>query len=75
MGLIPGLALWVKDLGCCELWCRLQLDLVWLWLWLWLRPAAAALIQSLAWELPYGESVALKKQKKKVGFIGTGLER
>ena len=29
-------------------------DLAWLWLWLWLwcRPAAAALIQPLAWEPP-----------------------
>ena len=21
-GLIPGLAQWIKDLRCCELWCR-----------------------------------------------------
>ena len=24
VGLIPGLAQWVKDLVCCELWCKLQ---------------------------------------------------
>ena len=24
-GLIPGLAQWVKDSRCCELWCRLQM--------------------------------------------------
>ena len=24
VGLIPGLAHWVKDLACCELWCRSQ---------------------------------------------------
>ena len=26
-GSIPGLAQWVKDLACCELWCRLQMRL------------------------------------------------
>ena len=25
VGSIPGLSLWVKDLGCCELWCRSQM--------------------------------------------------
>ena len=38
-------------------------------LWLWCRWAAAALIQPLAWELPYATSAALKrfflKKKKK----------
>ena len=34
-------------------------------LWLWCRPAAAAQIQSLAWELPYAVGAALKKKKKK----------
>ena len=29
-------------------------------LWLWCRLAAAALIQPLAWELPYAMSAALK---------------
>ena len=38
MGLIPGLAQWVKDLAL---------------LWLWCRPAAAAPIQPPAWEPPY----------------------
>ena len=32
-------------------------------LWLWRRPAAAALIQPLAWEPPYAMGVALKKDK------------
>ena len=32
---------------------------------LWPRPAAAALNQPLAWELPYALSVALKRKKKK----------
>ena len=47
--LIPGLAQWVKDLA---------------WLWLWRRLAAAALIQPLAWVLPYASGVALKRQKQ-----------
>ena len=34
-------------------------------LWLWRRPAAAALIQPLARELPYAAGVALKRKKKK----------
>ena len=43
---------------------RCSSDLVWLWLWLWLTLTAAALIQPLAWELPYATGVALKKKKK-----------
>ena len=31
-------------------------------LWLWCRPGAAALIQPLAWELPYASDAALKKK-------------
>ena len=31
-------------------------------LWLWCRPAAAALIQPLAWKLPYARGEALKKK-------------
>ena len=34
-------------------------------LWLWCRPAAAALIQPLAWEPPCAAGVALKRQKTK----------
>ena len=34
-------------------------------LWLWHRPAAAALIQPLAWEPPYASDVALKTKPKK----------
>ena len=36
-------------------------------LWLWCRPAAVALIQPLAWELPYATGVALKEKKRKYG--------
>ena len=34
-------------------------------LWLWYRPAAAAPIQPLAWELPYASGAAPKEKKKK----------
>ena len=34
-------------------------------LWLWYRPAAAAPIRPLPWELPDAEGVAIKRQKKK----------
>ena len=33
-------------------------------LWLWCRPAAAALIGPLAWELPHAVGAALKRKKK-----------
>ena len=46
-GLIPGLAQWVKDLALP---------------WLWCRPAAAVLIQPIAWELPYAMGAALKRR-------------
>ena len=59
VGSIPGLALWVKDPVSCGIGCRCSLDLGWLW------PAAVALIQPLAWELPYAKGVALKSQRKK----------
>ena len=49
VGLIPGLAQWVKDLT---------------WLWLWYRLAAAAPILPLAWELPFAAGVTLKRQTK-----------
>ena len=43
-GSIPGLAQRVKDLHCRELW---------------YRPAAAAPIRPLAWELPYATGEAI----------------
>jgi len=51
VGLIPGLAQWVKDL-------MLQ--------WLWCRPAAIALIPPLAQELPYDASEAVKQKKEEI---------
>ena len=50
VGSIPGLAQWVKDQHCHELWYRL---------------AATAPIRPLTWEPPYGAGVALKRQKDK----------
>ena len=47
----------------CGIGHRCGLDLV--LLWLWHRPAAAALIRSLAWEPPYATGAALEKKKKK----------
>ena len=55
VGSIPGLAQWVKDLAL---------------LWLWRRPAATALIRSLAWEPPYAASAALKSKKKSIDMGG-----
>ena len=66
VGSIPGLTQWVKGSGVatsCGVGCRCSLDLV--LLQLWCRPAAAASIQPLAWEPPYAEGGALKRQKKK----------
>ena len=34
-------------------------------LWLWYRPAATALIQPIAWELPYAADAALIRKGKK----------
>ena len=47
----------------CVVGCRHGLDPA--LLWLWRRPAAAALIQPLAWEPPYATGEALKRQTKK----------
>ena len=49
---------------CCKLRCRLQLGSDPVLLWLWCRPAAAAPIWRLAWELPYATGGALKRKKK-----------
>ena len=59
VGLIPGLAQWDKDPAL---------------LWLWRRPAAVALIQPLAWELPHAVGLALKSKKiikMKSGSLGS----
>ena len=56
---------WVKDpaLPSCGVGHRRGSDSV--LLWLWCRPAAVALIQSLAQDLPHATGVALKEKEKK----------
>ena len=58
VGLIPGPVQWVNILPCrsCGIGRRPGSDLVLPWL-------CAALIQPLAWELPYAASAAVKKKK------------
>jgi len=66
-GLILGLTQWVKGSSIatsCGISHRCSSDPAWLWLWLWCRPAAAAPIRPLAWELPYASGVALKSKLK-----------
>ena len=66
VGLISGLAQWVKDPSValsCGVGHRCGSDPT--LLWLWHRPAAVALIRPLAWEHPYTASMALKRQKQK----------
>ena len=48
---------------CCGVGRRLGSDPT--LLWLWCRPAAVALIQPLAWEVPYAIGGGPRKQKKK----------
>ena len=68
-GLIFGLTQWVKDPALPQALVYIA-DAVQIWalLWLWGRLAAAALIQPLAWELPYVAGVVLKRKKKKKNF-------
>ena len=64
VGLIPGLAQWVKGSGgavSCGVGHRRSSDLA--LLWLGCRPAATALIQPLAWEPPYATGATLKRTK------------
>ena len=65
MGLIPGLAQWVKESSVavsCGVNCPHSLDLALLWLWHVL--AAIAMIQHLARERPYATGTAIKKVNK-----------
>ena len=65
VGSIPGLAQWVKDLVLLQ-----AVALVAHAAWIWrccgcgIGPAAAAPIQSLAWEQPYAAGAVLKMEKK-----------
>ena len=65
---LVSLRIWVWPLAlrirhCCKLWCRWRMwlvrsDVV----WLWRRLVAMALIQPLAWELPYSMGEARKRE-------------
>ena len=68
LALLSGLRMWC----CCELWCRSQTRLGSAIAVLWCRPAAVALIPSIAWEPPCASETALEKtksQKKKDNFL------
>ena len=43
-------------------------------LWLWHRLAVVALIQPLAWELPYATGAAVKKRERKI-FLKKKLKK
>ena len=69
---------WVRSLAslsglrisCCyELWCSCRRGLDPVLLWLWCRPAAIALIQPLAWELPHAASAAPPPPKKQDVYL------
>ena len=58
----------------CGVGCRRGSDLA--LLWLWRRPAAAAQIQPLAWELPYAMGAAQEINKyinKCLSALGLGI--
>ena len=52
----------------CSVGCPCGLDLALVWQLLWCRPAAAAPIWPLAWDLPYAAEAAVKRKKKKSGI-------
>ena len=55
---------------CCELWLGHRRGLDPVLLGLQRRPAATALIRTLAWELPQAMGAALKRKKKKERMFG-----
>ena len=68
MGSIPGFTQWVKDLAIaasCSVGRRFGSDP--LLPWLWHRLAVAALIRTLAWELPYASGAEKGREGGKKG--------
>ena len=68
VGSIPGLTQWVKDLAIaasCSIGRRFGSDP--LLPWLWHRLAVAALIRTLAWELPYASGAEKGREGGKKG--------
>ena len=72
--MIPGLAQWVGDLALL-LSCGVGQRLNSVPTLLWCRPAATALIGTLAWEPPYAVGVAPKRQKKKKILVYLSSQR
>ena len=66
-GLIPGLTQWVKDPTLLKA-VVYAADVAQILL-LWCRPAEAAPIRLLVWELPYATAVALKRWGDKKGDL------
>ena len=64
-GLVPGLTQWAKDLALLQAVVHVKNCGLSVFLWLWHRPAAAAPIQPLVWELPYAADASLERQGKK----------
>ena len=62
-GQIPGPAWWGKDLEFLGFSIVRRNGQDPALLWLWRKPAAAAPIRPLAWELPYAVGAALKKDQ------------
>ena len=63
LGSIPVLSHWLRIQHCHELRVGRRCGLDPTLLWLWHRPAPVALIQTLAWELPYAAGAAPKSSK------------
>ena len=63
VGSIPGLTPWVKDLALLKAGSRYGSDPV--FPWLWYRPAGAAPVQPLAWELPCAIDVAITIKRER----------
>ena len=56
----------------CGVGCSISSDL--LLLWLGCKPATAAPLGTLAWELPYALGTALKNMKEETAFASEGTE-
>ena len=66
VGSIPGFTQWVKDPACSELWYRSQTRLGPCLAMAVVQASGYSSDQTLAWETPYAEGVALEKTKTKI---------
>ena len=60
LALLSRLRIWCSE--SCGMGCRCSSDLA--LQWLWCRPAGAALIRSLVWELPYAVGASIKRKNE-----------